>query len=118
MGLLQVPAGGPHRKGLREGACTKPGPSTASQRKHPMCHPSLHTVDDMLFSTISTGINLEKYDVILVKVRDPQFLRSFTSFEELRLWNLLAWRTCGTPRISNRRPYKSTPSTVPRPAGT
>ncbi|KAL3205490.1 hypothetical protein MRX96_040783 [Rhipicephalus microplus] len=37
----------------------------------------------------SPGINLDKYDAVLVEDRDPRFLMSFTSFEELGLLDLL-----------------------------
>ncbi|KAH8034346.1 hypothetical protein HPB51_023350 [Rhipicephalus microplus] len=55
----------------------------------PYVPPSLATEDDKLSSTISTGINLDKYDAVLVEDCDPQFLMSFTSFEELSLLDLL-----------------------------
>ncbi|XP_075732810.1 uncharacterized protein LOC142775337 [Rhipicephalus microplus] len=55
----------------------------------PYVPPSLATEDDKLFSTIFTRINLDKYNAVLVEDRDPRFLMSFTSFEELGLLDLL-----------------------------
>ncbi|KAH8027537.1 hypothetical protein HPB51_007087 [Rhipicephalus microplus] len=44
--------------------------------------------EDTLLSTISTNINFEEYSSIPVEVRDVQFRMSFTSFEEMSLWDL------------------------------
>ncbi|KAL3192357.1 hypothetical protein MRX96_056017 [Rhipicephalus microplus] len=50
----------------------------------PYVSPSLLTDGDTLFSTISTGIKFDKYDVIPVDVSDPQF-RMSTNFNEMSL---------------------------------
>ncbi|KAL3205500.1 hypothetical protein MRX96_040793 [Rhipicephalus microplus] len=65
------------------------GSPTTSPWKHPMCHPLLPRKMTSYSSTIFTGINLDKYDAVLVEDRDPRFLMSFTSFEELSLLDLL-----------------------------
>ncbi|XP_075739851.1 ATP-dependent RNA helicase DDX4-like isoform X2 [Rhipicephalus microplus] len=73
--------------------CTnEPVPRTGPDGKPmeaPYVPPSLPTDEDTLFSTISTGINFDKYDAIPVEVSDPQFRMPFTSFEEMGLCNLL-----------------------------
>lgn len=55
----------------------------------PYVPPSLPTDEDTLFSSISTGINFDKYDSIPVEVSDPQFRVPYTSFEEMGLCDLL-----------------------------
>ncbi|KAL1475189.1 hypothetical protein MTO96_037480 [Rhipicephalus appendiculatus] len=55
----------------------------------PYVPPSLPTDEDTLFSTISTGINFDKYDSIPVEVSDPQFWTPYLSFEEMGLCDLL-----------------------------
>lgn len=55
----------------------------------PYVPPSLPTDEESLFSSISTGINFDKYDAIPVEVSDAQFRTPFTSFEEMGLCDLL-----------------------------
>lgn len=55
----------------------------------PYVPPSLPTDEESLFSTISTGINFDKYDQIPVEVSDAQFRTPFTSFAEMGLCGLL-----------------------------
>ncbi|XP_064477608.1 probable ATP-dependent RNA helicase vasa-like isoform X2 [Ornithodoros turicata] len=55
----------------------------------PYIPPALPTDEDSLFSTISTGINFDKYDAIPVEVSDAKLRVPFTSFEEMGLCDLL-----------------------------
>ncbi|KAH8027536.1 hypothetical protein HPB51_007086 [Rhipicephalus microplus] len=67
-------------------------PRKCSHRKPmeaPYVSPSLLTDGDTLFSTISTGIKFDKYDVIPVDVSDPQF-RMSTNFNEMSLSGKMA----------------------------
>lgn len=55
----------------------------------PYVPPALPSDEDSLFSSISTGINFDKYDSIPVEVSDPKFRQPFTSFEDMGLCDLL-----------------------------
>ncbi|KAH9383081.1 hypothetical protein HPB48_023811 [Haemaphysalis longicornis] len=55
----------------------------------PYVPPSLPTDEESLFSTISTGINFDKYDQIPVEVSDAQFRTPFNTFAEMGLCGLL-----------------------------
>lgn len=55
----------------------------------PYVPPALPTDEDSLFSTISTGINFDKYDAIPVEVSDARFRVPFNTFEEMGLCDLL-----------------------------
>ncbi|KAH8033796.1 hypothetical protein MRX96_003212 [Rhipicephalus microplus] len=55
----------------------------------PTIPPLFPRMRNTLFSTISTGINFNKYDIISVEVIASHLQMPFTSFDEMNWWDLL-----------------------------